>query len=153
MLISIHFLCRSSSTARTTIPATWPFNHFIRMYFEQLAFHWPWFSFFCGCPLSGEERGAVESLCIVTGCQRFSFTVTVGRSETRSGFMPFFWSGLFYRYVSGCFYSWLNGCTCIYLLIHMLIIKWVLGPVFHPFSHLCQILCHCSFRMVWTVGL
>lgn len=77
----IPFLRHSSSTARTTIPVTWTFNHFIRRYFEHLAFHWLWSSFFCGCCLWGEERGTVESFCIVTSCQRFSFTVTVGRSE------------------------------------------------------------------------
>lgn len=75
----IHFLHRSASPAQITIPAT--FNHFNRRYFEHLAFHWLWFSFFCGCCLSGEECGTVESFCSVTGCQRFSFTVTVGRSE------------------------------------------------------------------------
>lgn len=120
----------------------------IRRYFRHSAFHWPWFYFFLAPFLLGVASGAVEFSAVSLVVSVFFFSVIRGRSEEGQGYVPFFWLGLFYGYVPGCFFCLPELCR--------LLNDWVFfffAPLFQLFSHLCQILCHCSFRMVWTVRL
>lgn len=115
-----------------------------RRSFKHSAFHWPWFYLFFAPFLLGVASGAVRFSAVSLVVSVFP-SAWSGQIRRRAGSVPFRRLVLFYGFVLGCFF-------CLPELCRPLIVS-VFAPLFLPFSHLCQTLCHCSFRMVWTVRL